>query len=102
MSVPIFLESMCWRISRRCAIRQARVTGAVSIFQDISELKRAQQDRESLLQELERSNRELSQFSYAVSHDLQAPVRSVRALTQILVRRDGGSRGGYVPPVDTD
>ncbi len=67
------------------------VTGAVSIFQDISELKRAQQDRESLLQELERSNRELSQFSYAVSHDLQAPVRSVRALTQILVRRDGGS-----------
>ena len=68
------------------------VTGAVSIMQDISELKRAQQDRESLLQELERSNRELSQFSYAVSHDLQAPVRSVRALTQILVRRDGGSR----------
>ena len=61
------------------------VTGAVSIFQDITELKRTQQ-------ELERSNRELSQFSYAVSHDLQAPVRSVRALTQILVRRDGGSQ----------
>jgi signal transduction histidine kinase len=60
------------------------VTGAVSIFQDISELKRTQQ-------ELERSNRELSQFSYAVSHDLQAPVRSVRALTQILVRREGGT-----------
>jgi signal transduction histidine kinase len=68
------------------------ITGAVSIFQDISELKRAQQDRESLLKELERSNRDLSQFSYAVSHDLQAPVRSVRALTQILVQRDGGSR----------
>ena len=64
------------------------VTGAVSIFQDITELKRIQQDREVLLHELERSNRELSQFSYAVSHDLQAPVRSVRALTQLLVRRD--------------
>jgi light-regulated signal transduction histidine kinase (bacteriophytochrome) len=64
------------------------VTGAVSIFQDITELKRIQQDREALLHELERSNRELLEFSYAVSHDLQAPVRGVRALTQLLGRRD--------------
>jgi signal transduction histidine kinase len=64
------------------------VTGAVSIFQDITELKRIQQEREDLLRELERSNRELSQFSYNVSHDLQAPVRNVRALTQLLTRRD--------------
>jgi signal transduction histidine kinase len=68
----------------------AVVTGAVSIFQNIDELKRSQQEREVLLDELERSNRELSQFSYAVSHDLQAPVRSVRTLTQLLVRRDDG------------
>jgi signal transduction histidine kinase len=70
------------------------VTGAVSVIQDISELKAAQQDRESLLQELERSNRDLSEFSYAVSHDLQAPVRTVRALTQLLVQRDGASNEG--------
>jgi PAS domain-containing protein len=38
-------------------------TGALSIFQDIDELKRNQQEREMLLHELERSNRELSQFS---------------------------------------
>ena len=68
------------------------VTGAVSIFQDITELKRIQQERERLLHELERSNRELSQFSYAVSHDLKAPVRHVRALTQILGRRDNVRR----------
>jgi signal transduction histidine kinase len=67
------------------------ITGAVCIFQDIGELKRAQQDRETLLHELERSNRELSQFSYAVSHDLQAPVRGVRALTKILAQREGAS-----------
>ncbi len=64
------------------------VTGAVSIVQDITELKRIQQERETLLHELERSNRELSQFSYAVSHDLKAPVHHVRALAQFLVRRD--------------
>ncbi len=63
------------------------VSGAVSIFQDITELKRVQQEREGLLHELERSNRDLSQFSYAVSHDLKAPVHHVRALTQLLVRR---------------
>jgi signal transduction histidine kinase len=63
------------------------VSGAVSIFQDITELKRVQQEREELLHELERSNRDLSQFSYAVSHDLKAPVHHVRALTQLLVRR---------------
>jgi signal transduction histidine kinase len=67
---------------------EGMVTGAVSICQDINELKRSQQEREVLLHELERSNRELSEFSYAVSHDLQAPVRGVRALTQLLVRRD--------------
>jgi light-regulated signal transduction histidine kinase (bacteriophytochrome) len=39
--------------------------------------------------ELERSNRELAQFSYNVSHDLQAPVRNVRTLTQLLARHDG-------------
>jgi PAS domain-containing protein len=66
------------------------VSGAVSIFQDITELKRVQQEREGLLHELERSNRELSQFSYTVSHDLKAPVNHVRALTQLLVRRGHG------------
>lgn len=71
------------------------VTGAVSIFQDVTELKLAQQEREELLHELERSNRELSQFSYTVSHDLKAPVNHVRALTQLLVRR------GHSPQEDS-
>jgi signal transduction histidine kinase len=56
----------------------------------IAELNRAQHQQERKLDELERSNRELSLFSYAVSHDLQAPVRTVRALTQLLVRRKDG------------
>ena len=70
------------------------VWGAVNIFQDVTEIKCRQQEREQLLQELARSNRELSQFSYAVSHDLQEPVSSIRALTRLLVRREGA------PPED--
>jgi light-regulated signal transduction histidine kinase (bacteriophytochrome) len=63
------------------------MSGAVNVFQDISGIRRVQQERERLLHELERSNQELSQFSYAVSHDLQAPVRNMRVLTQLLVKR---------------
>jgi len=69
------------------------VTGAVSIFQDITELKCIQEERETLLKELERSNRELSAFSYAVSHDLREPVRGVRTLAQLLVRRGDSLQG---------
>jgi signal transduction histidine kinase len=63
---------------------QGAVTGAVCIFQDITEFNQIQKEREGLLYELERSNRELSEFSYAVSHDLKAPIRHVRMLTQLL------------------
>ncbi len=54
------------------------------------QLSPSKRKREELVQELERSNRELSQFSFAVSHDLQTPVRNIRALTQLLVRRNEG------------
>jgi PAS domain S-box-containing protein len=66
---------------------QGSVTGAVCTFQDITEFNLIRKEREALLQELERSNRELSEFSYTVSHDLKAPIRHVRMLTQLLAGR---------------
>jgi PAS domain S-box-containing protein len=68
--------------------------GFAKISRDMTEAKRTEQalnDKNIELQEtarkLARSNRDLQQFAYVASHDLQEPLRMVASFTQLLANR---------------
>jgi|GEM_PF-4805441 len=55
---------------------------------DITESKTQQQKLNDALLELERSNKELEQFAYTVSHDLQEPIRMIKSYAQLIIVKE--------------
>jgi len=65
----------------------------VAAVRDISERKRAERVRESLIRELEAKNAELERFGYAVTHDLKAPLVTIRGFAEYLEKDAREGRG---------
>ncbi len=58
----------------------------LAIRTDITERKQIDQELREFTTQLQRSNQELKNFAYIVSHDLQEPLRKMKSFAQLLAR----------------
>lgn len=94
-------DGSSWRISA-VPVRdeKGKIIGVLDTSLDVSDLVKAERDLRQLNEELERRvedrtaelmrmNRELTAFTYSVSHDLRAPLRSIEGFSSALLEEQG-------------
>lgn len=69
---------------------QGGIIGGVAVVRDVTEQKQTQERLQNFTSLLRQRNRELQDFAYVASHDLQEPLRKIRAFGDRLVKRCEG------------
>jgi signal transduction histidine kinase len=65
----------------------------VALARELAERQRAERSLAGTLEALRQSNRDLEQFAYAASHDLQAPLRKIVSFGELLGKEVLSERG---------
>ncbi|SFD77625.1 PAS domain S-box-containing protein [Chitinophaga sp. CF118] len=69
---------------------QGNINGFLKITRDLTEKKKAEDNKRLYIERLENKNMELEQFTYIASHDLQEPLRSMSSLIELLLEEYSG------------
>jgi PAS domain S-box-containing protein len=67
-----------------------------AVARDVTERKLAQNTLQKALEALESSNRDLQEFAFVASHDLQEPLRKIQTFSDRLINRHAVALGGEV------
>jgi PAS domain S-box-containing protein len=71
-----------------------RLIGFAKVTRDLTERKAAEERQEALVRDLQRSNKDLEQFAFFASHDLQEPLRKISIYGEFLE--------GFAPKIDPE
>ncbi len=66
---------------------EGKIIKMIGTAQDVTERKKAEQKLYEYNIELERKNKEIEQFAYAASHDLQEPLKSISNFSKLLAEK---------------
>jgi len=69
--------------------KEGNIIGTFGASQDVTSLKQAEESLRKSTTQLERSNRELQDFAYVASHDLQEPLRKIVVFGERLQEKAG-------------